>query len=311
MSRLYNITAFPSILNPHNQIRRSYSWTNLCRFLGADRKPVEKIKQGCWSPAIFSGKRASENVERISCIVVDIDHVHTFYGVGAKMMISKTKAYMHASTNHNRSVEDRFRLVLPMAEDAPAEEWKYYHRALKKWWKMEFLDENFDKSAKDASRAYFVGYRTEHWEEDHFDGKILDWRNMALDAKKEYIAERKKAEADREQRLEEIRKKDQQLGKNRSYSDHRKMKYQQLSECPIERRKLAVFLGATMKHGDAGERAIGWNCPQCHRNDCTFFFIDPIRKDNNRDSSLAYCMHRSSCGFRKSLGYLAEYNGYL
>ena len=176
---------------------------------------------------------------------------------------------------------------------------------------MEFLDENFDKSAKDASRAYFVGYRTEHWEEDHFDGKILDWRNMALDAKKEYIAERKKAEADREQRLEELRKKDQQLGKNRSYSDNRKMKYQQLSECPIERRKLAVFLGSTMKHGDAGERAIGWNCPQCNRNDCTFFFINPIRKDNNQDSSLAYCMHRSSCGFRKSLGYLAEYNGYL
>ena len=311
MSRLYNITAFPSILNPYKQIKLSYSWTNLCRFLGADRKPVEKLKQGCWSPAVFNGKRAAENVVSLSCIVIDIDHDVLFFSASVAMALHKIQAYIHTSVSHNPWTEDRFRLVIPLAEDAPAEDWRYYHMAVKKHWDMIFRGPKFDESAKDASRAYFVGYRTEYYKETHIEGKILDWAGMAQDAKTEYLTERRRIEAEREQRLEDLRKKEQQLGKNRSYSDNRRMKYQQLSECPIERRKLAVFLGSTMKHGDAGERATGWMCPQCHRNDCTFFFIDPIRKDNNQSSSLAYCMHRSSCGFRKSLGYLAEINGYL
>ena len=311
MSRLYNITAFPNILNPYKQFKRCYSWTNLCRFLGADRKPVEKLQQGCWSPAVFDGKRAAENVVSLSCIVIDIDHDVEFYSVGAVMILHRMQAYTHTSVSHNPFNEDRFRLVMPLSENAPSEEWRYYHMAVKKWWDMIFRGPKFDESAKDASRAYFVGYRTKWYKENHFDGKILDWKGRAQDAKRDYLAERRRIEAEREQRLEELRKKEQQLGQNRSYTDNRRMKYQQLSECPIERRKLAVFLGSTMKHGDAGERATGWTCPQCNRNDCTFFFIDPIRKDNNQSSSLAYCMHRSSCGFRKSLGYLAEINGYL
>ena len=262
MSRLYNITAFPSILNPHKQIRRSYSWTNPCRFLGADRKPVEKLKQGCWSPAVFDGKRAAENVVSLSCIVIDIDHDVLFFSASVAMDLHKIQAYIHTSVSHNPWTEDRFRLVIPLAEDAPADEWRFYHMAIKKHWDMIFRGPKFDESAKDASRAYFVGYRTQYYKETHIEGKILDWSGMAQDAKRDYLI-------------------------------------------------AGALQISTLKHGDAGERATGWMCPQCNRNDCTFFFIDPVRKDNNQSSSLAYCMHRSSCGFRKSLGYLAEINGYL
>ena len=311
MSRLYNITAFPNILQPNRQIKKCYSWTNLCRFLGAERKPVEKQKQGCWSPATFDGKRAVENVQSLSCLVVDIDHKIKFGSVAAMCLIHRMQSYLHSSVSHNPYKEDRFRLVLPLAEDAPKEEWIYYHRALKKWWHMVFRDDGFDESAKDSSRAYYVGYRTEYWCENSFPGKILDWRGMAQDAKRAHIAERKRIEAEREQRLIEMRRRDKQLGQNRSYSDKRKIMYDKLHNDADERMKFARFLVATIKDGDAGARAIGWNCPQCGKNDCTYFFIDPVRRDNNLFAPLSYCMHRNNCGYKRSLGYLAEINGYL
>ena len=311
MSRLYNITAFPNILNPNQQIKKAYSWTNLCRFLGADRKPVDKLKQGSWAPATFNGRRCAENVVSLSCMVLDIDHKHTMYGVGATMMLKRYKCYMHSSISHNRRIEDRFRLVFPLDRDAAGEDWMYYHLAMRTWWQQIFHDQEFDTSASDASRIYFVGYRTEHWEDFQQDGKMIDWHNRAIDEKKKFIAEQKRLEAERAKRIEEIKRREAALGKNRSYSDMRKYKYEQLAEDPTERLRFAKFLGCTIKDGVAGDRAIGWTCPQCHKNDCTFFFVDPIRKDNNQSSSLAYCMHRKSCNFRKSLGYLAELNGYL
>ena len=304
--RLYSITAFPNIRQPDRQIKLAYSWTNLCRFLGQNRQPVAKIKQGAWSPASFVGKRSNENVTKISCLVLDIDDSIDTYTAGANLMVRNVQSYIHTSVSHSMHNE-RFRIVLPLAHDVPAEKWVFYYRALRSWFKEVFgFVENavFDESAKDPARAYYVGYHTQEWYENHTKGKILDWDGRAQDEEKKYrleMQQRKKEQEERLRRAEENRKK---LGKNISHSDKRRHMYTLLRNDAAARKTFALWLGATIKGGKAGERAVLWSCPRCGKNDCTFFYIDPTRYPS------AYCNHRKKCNWKESLGYLAEINGY-
>ena len=154
--RIYSITAFPNIRQPDRQIKLAYSWTNLCRFLGKQREPVAKIKQGAWSPASFQGKRANDNVTKLSCLVLDIDDSITIGQAGANLMVRGVKSYIHTSVSHTHE-NNRFRIVLPLANDIPAHEHTFYYRALRTWFAEVFGDNAvFDESAKDAARFYEV-----------------------------------------------------------------------------------------------------------------------------------------------------------
>ena len=161
--RIYTITAFPNIRQPDRQIKLAYSWTNLCRFLGKSREPVAKIKQGAWSPASFQGKRANQNVTKLSCLVLDIDDSITIGQAGANLMVRGVRSYIHTSVSHTHE-NNRFRIVLPLGNDIPAHEHTFYYRALRTWFAEVFGDDAvFDESAKDAARAYYVGYHTREW----------------------------------------------------------------------------------------------------------------------------------------------------
>jgi hypothetical protein len=301
---IYNITAFPNIRQPDRQIKLAYSWTNLCRFLGAYRKPVIKIKQGAWSPASFEGKRSNENVTKLSCLVLDIDDSIDTYTAGANLMVRGVKSYIHTSVSHNYR-NQRFRIVLPLADNVRFDQWVYYHLALKTWFAEVFgEDARFDESTKDAARAYYVGYHTEEFWENHIDGKILDWEGRAQDEEYKYQKElqrRKEEQEEKMKRAEQLRKK---LGNNVSFSDKRKYMYKVLRNDEGARRLFARWLGATIKGGKHGERAILWSCPRCGKNDCTYFYLDPTRYPS------AYCNHRNNCNWKESVGYLAEINGY-
>ncbi len=303
--RLYNITGFPNILQPNRQIKMCYSWNILEMFLFKERRPVHKLNQCAWSPAQFDGARKKENVTGISCLVIDVDEKHTMYEVGANLMIRDVKALMHTSVSHTPEKE-KFRVILPMADDAPAEEWPYYYEALGLWWK-ELLGEDaiFDFSTKDASRLYFVGYHTEYWSCTSIDGKILNWHKRATAVRRQ----RQKEEKER-RRLQQENTKKERARKNKlanmsnaTHSEMRRNKYNLLRNCSNERAQFARFLGADIS-GD-NQRAVGWACPRCNKKDATFFYIDPTRYPS------AYCNHRKSCGFKESVGYLAEINGYF
>lgn len=303
--RIYSITAFPNIRQPDRQIKLAYSWTNLCRFLGQNRKPVAKIKQGAWSPASFVGKRSNENVTKLSCLVLDIDDSITLGQAGANLLIRGIQSYIHTSVSHS-SKNHRFRIVLPLADDVSGEQWTFYFRALRTWFNevYGFANAVFDESAKDAARAYYVGYHTEEWWEVSNPGKILDWEGRAQDEEAKFkieMEQRRKEQKERLRRAEHNRKK---LGNNVSFSDKRRYMYDVLRNDPEARRTFALWLGATIKGGKSGERAILWNCPQCRLNDCTFFYIDPTRYPS------AYCNHKKTCNWKNSIGYLAEFNGY-
>ena len=69
-----------------------------------------------------------------------------------------------------------------LRNDIPAHEHTFYYRALRTWFAEVFgADAVFDESAKDAARAYYVGYHTREWWEVSNEGKILDWENRARD----------------------------------------------------------------------------------------------------------------------------------
>lgn len=304
--RIYSITAFPNIRQPDRQIKLAYSWTNLCRFLGKERQPVAKIKQGAWSPASFVGKRANENVTKLSCLVLDIDDSITFGQAGANLMVRDVQSYLHTSVSHTHN-NHRFRIVLPLANDVPGEQWTFYFRALRTWFNEVFQkmdNARFDESAKDAARAYYVGYHTDDWWETSNTGKILDWEGRAQDEEAKYKIEMQRRRKEQEERLRRAEQNRKKLGKNVSHSDKRRHMYTLLRNDPEARRTFALWLGATIKGGKSGERAVLWNCPRCRLNDCTYFYIDPTRYPS------AYCNHKKTCNWKDSVGYLAEINGY-
>lgn len=303
--RIYTITAFPNIRQPDRQIKLAYSWTNLCRFLGKQREPVAKIKQGAWSPASFDGKRLNQNVTKLSCLVLDIDDSITLGQAGANLMIRGVQSYIHTSVSHTLD-NHRFRIVLPLADDVPADQWTFYYRALRTWFNevYGFANAVFDESAKDAARAYYVGYHTLDWWETSTEGKILDWEGRAQDEEVKYKIELKRRRKEQEERLKRAEENRKKLGNNVSFSDKRRYMYEMLRNDPTARRTFASWLGATIKGGKSGERAVLWSCPQCAKNDCTFFYIDPTRYPS------AYCNHRNNCNWKESVGYLAEINGY-
>lgn len=304
--RLYTITAFPNIRQPDRQIKLCYSWTNLCRFLGKKREPVAKIKQGAWSPASFVGKRSNENVTTLSCLVLDIDDSISLTEACMNLYVRDVKNYIHTSVSQTM-FHDRFRIVLPLAEDVPAHEWIFYFRALRTWFQEVFgrLEKSgFDESAKDPARAYYVGYHTEYFKEDFNDGRVLDWKGRAQDEEAKYKVEMERRRKEQEERLRRAEENRKKLGHNVSHSDKRRHMYTLLRNDPGARRDFALWLGATIKGGRSGERAVLWNCPQCRLNDCTYFYIDPTRYPS------AYCNHKKTCNWKDSVGYLAEINGY-
>ena len=219
-------------------------------------------------------------------------------------MVRGVKSYIHTSVSHTHD-NHRFRIVLPLGNDIHVDQYTYYYRALRTWFAEVFGDEAvFDESAKDAARAYYVGYHTRDWWEVSNKGKILDWEGRAQDEEVKYKIElerRRKEQEERLRRAEENRKK---LGKNVSHSDKRRYMYEMLRNDSTARRTFALWLGATIKGGKSGERAVLWSCPRCGKNDCTYFYIDPTRYPS------AYCNHRESCNWKESVGYLAEINGY-
>ena len=304
--RLYNITGFRNVYNKNDQIKLCYSWENLCRFVGHEREPVEKIKGGLWSPASFNGSRCDQNVTAISCMVLDIDGGLDIGTAIAHLFVSNTKSYLHSSISHKHNGTHKYRVILPLAQDARPDEWLYYHKALGNWWiDLCKKEESFDPKTKDSSRMYFVGYNTEDWREHHTKGKIINWKRRAQDEKRLHLAEMKKRKIEQERRLAETKRRDKFVGNKGSYSDKRRKMYELLRNDSMERESFARFMGAVVTGEGDTKRATRFSCPQCAKDDATFFYIDPTRYPS------AYCNHRTSCGWKEGVAYLAEINGYF
>jgi hypothetical protein len=158
------------------------TWQEFCDRLA--NPEVRADKDGAlFSPATFDpATRAKANVVELSMLCLDCDHNNSLaddlprwrkhgYAFGAYTTHSHKR-----ETDSNKNAEERFRLVLPLAEPIPA----IYYPAL--WaWANHASGEKLDPSAKDMSRMFYTPAKAsedaEYFHEVH-DGALLDWREL-------------------------------------------------------------------------------------------------------------------------------------
>jgi hypothetical protein len=317
------VTLIKNIRKPDEYIERDYSFRELYDFLVYKREPVEKIKQVSWSPARFKEgtRRANKNAIEVSCMVLDIDHGYGYVEIRNILEEQRLKYIMHHTSSSN-GVIDKYRVVLPMARPVPVEEWKFYFRGMLQWFTDEiaapiaakkgvFNDARsnlcLDTCTLDPARAYFAGYRTRYFASHiNEEGDIVDWEQYADRARLAYelhIETKRLEDLERQARREAHLKNLE--GRRPSYSDRRRYIYDMLRTQKDYRVRLAERLGCSISL----DRAEGFVCPNCNRNDATYFYLNPYTS-----SSYARCGHLNSCkptAFRESLGYLAEITGNL
>ena len=164
--------------------RAMLSWEDFALLLTDPRIHAgEKERLPGWVPAIMKGpdltmRRCSENVEALSCIVLDLDK-------GEPLdrcidLAAGLQAIAHTSWSH-RPDYPKARLVLPLAEPAPAAKWPTVWGAAARWAASRSL--TVDPQCKDPSRLYFlpavptgIPERRREFHAGETTGDRLSWR---------------------------------------------------------------------------------------------------------------------------------------
>src|SRR5688572_10972729 len=102
------------------------TWPELCE--NFQRPQIRFEKDGhLFSPAVFDPpKRAKRNAKRLSLLVLDLDHAAKLGTIKSGLsqlssayIISSTHSHLR-KTESNPNAEQRFRVVIPLAESIPA-----------------------------------------------------------------------------------------------------------------------------------------------------------------------------------------------
>ncbi len=133
--------------------RVTLTWEQLCEALSTRRAPKELPKSSLpmWSPAVFRGDaRAGANVEKVSCLVFDVDEdpVPTLADIAAAL--GDTEWFAHSSSN-STALAPRWRLLVALARPLTAEE----HARAWQWWVGQ-LPFRVGAASKDSSRAWYA-----------------------------------------------------------------------------------------------------------------------------------------------------------
>lgn len=150
---------------------RDYSLFNFCKFYNTE------------GPVHCDG----DSVESYSALVLDYD------GEGATIEKAKEQfkdyTYLgYTSFRHIITGVEKFRIILPFAEDCPVEEW----RARKSGSFLDFAGPTIDRSSCAVSRVFYVPCCFEEnlqyaqcWNNT---GKLLDWKGLVAEEVKVYEA---------------------------------------------------------------------------------------------------------------------------
>jgi replicative DNA helicase len=162
------------------------TWSEICDHV--QRPIVRRNKDGAlFSPASFDpARRLKENVTELSLLILDYDHAADFdrdtavwRDVGLRLAAYTTHSG-YRRTENNPDAEERFRLIIPLADPIPASEFP------KLWqWAATVSGGKVDASAKDASRMFYTPAIAEEgarYRFDVHDGQPLDWRALQLEA---------------------------------------------------------------------------------------------------------------------------------
>lgn len=227
-----------------------------------------KLEAPAWSPAIYKpgDTRAKANVDRVSCLVLDIDGGSRLEdGVRA---LDGVAHWGHTSWSHTEELH-KYRLIIPLLEPIAGADWGIAWR-----WAIErFGHLEPDRQCSDPSRLYFLPI----FRPGQFDrltwGRPGEVLSIPIErpppVKRRRRARRWVSNVDDLGREVRIR----------------------LRTCSHARLAVAGQLGATV----AGDRCIRGLCPQCGRR-ALWWYVDPTV---NR--SAAACNHRNSCGYTAEL----------
>ncbi len=180
----FAISLFTSIRdNKPVQVQRT--WEEMCEEF--THPVIRSSKDGLlFSPAIFDpAKRKKENVKELSMLVLDYDHQASFendLNVWRELNICLAAYTTHShriTSDSNPKAEERFRVVIPLAEPISkrlfGELWK---------WAAGVSKDKINTQAKDESRIFYRPVKSATdapYEYRVMDGKLLDWRELGLE----------------------------------------------------------------------------------------------------------------------------------
>ena len=235
-----------------------------------------------WTPTTFQPNktRSGASAVAISCLVYDMDDGLTGYDTWR--LWADWTVLAHTSFS-NRPQHNKYRIILPLAEPIPAEDWPRASIAAKELWDSQIgRGEPDSKALKDVARLYYryayplagnmnmghpLNFKEYHYSDFHHAGRFLklDYSHVTIQQPTRYIPP--------------------DPGKPITVS--------QAESDPNFRMGVAHRLGAKM----LGNNARHITCPKCGRPD-VHFSIDINFPNSNKFPS---CNHKNSCGWWGSL----------
>ncbi len=163
------------------------TWPQFIKRFSLPKIQVEK-DGSLFSPAKFKpAHRLKENVTELSLLVLDYDHGITidealmmWQPLQVKLLLYTTHSHQRITDDHPQA-EDRFRIIIPLKEPIPADEYPGLFQ-----WATIVSAGKCDASCKDASRMHYFPAKASKnapFEFRHLAGELLDWRAIALSDK--------------------------------------------------------------------------------------------------------------------------------
>ncbi len=135
-------------------VAQTSTWGEIHSELLAKPFELRDAKDGAgWMPVSLrhqdTGRRA-DNVDKVYCLVLDIDHGMSFDDAARRLRAHDYEAALHTSFSHSEA-EDRFRVVLPLDRPATPEQAKGLFLMMQK-----LFEGKVDSACSDASRFFYL-----------------------------------------------------------------------------------------------------------------------------------------------------------
>ncbi len=260
------------------------------RYISAPSLQELKHKIPMWSPCTFKqGYRSKANALQVSAFVVDSDQGFSLFTAAKLMYDTGYRHLLHATVSHDEKVRHKFRVILPLDQPIPAEDWNLAWNLGAEYWK-NLTGSSLDTACKDVSRCYAV-----HVKPPRSEACIVNMQGSLFPLHK-LLQARKQIEAENRKKAEQsisLRDKYMATKYNRVLSpaqQHRVDTHQRKALTPAERQSIAVSKGGRI----TGDIVRGIVCPNCNRRS-VWFYIDPSSHAIPMYS--ARCNHKNSCNW--------------
>ena len=317
MSKL-TITHIPKRNKPNQHKAHHVTEEQLFRAVTRERRYGNKDELPLWSPCLFrEGKTANNsNAIELSCLVFDFDSGIRAEEILARLGETGYKFFAHSSWS-NTTIQNKFRVVLPLLEPICSVDWLYAWTGALSW--LESLLPSYitdcyssivDMSCNDPRRFYYVGGagKSTVWELAELDGERFDLTPIMEVTRERMVLEEqlriaKQQEEYKRYRSQQARKR----GRDRDFTDElKKCISNDKTARQIIADELLGYSGQVITTQDGELMCVDWICPKCRNapkgkyDPATYFYISPNAKLRG-----AYCQHRNSCGYSSSLYGLA------